>query len=246
MVTSSDGSINSSTTSADGLDNSSQSSCGLRIETFSDLDSWFGNTYTRSATVSTPAELALTTSVAKEYTDADHDDFPDTVTTRITANNKVSTLVHDVLNSTNTITSPEGRSVTTSYNPTTLQTIQSQVPELHPTDYSYRSDGKLQSVATGSRTTAYTYDAVGNLSTVTDPLSRLTNFTNYDEVGRVTRMVRSDNTIMQYGYDENGNMSLLVTPKPADNTFTYNGVNKRSAYQTHLGLTTAYIMRNVS
>jgi YD repeat-containing protein len=38
--------------------------------------------------------------------------------------------------------------------------------------YSWRDDGKIESVTTGDRTTSYTYDALGNLETVTDPRNK--------------------------------------------------------------------------
>ena len=53
-------------------------------------------------------------------------------------------------------------------------------------------------------------------------------------------MERADGTFISYSYDKNGNMTLLTTPVPADNSFTYNGVNRRSGFRTPLGSTTTY------
>jgi YD repeat-containing protein len=53
-------------------------------------------------------------------------------------------------------------------------------------------------------------------------------------------MERADNSVVQYNYDENGNMTLYRTAYPADNSFDYNGVNNRSSFVTPLGSTTSY------
>ena len=240
VVTNPDGSINKTINSADGLDTVNQSSCGMTVETFSDLDRAYGFTYTKSSTVSTPAGLTMESSISKNYVDVDFDGIMETVTRQVTTNSKTTTMVHDVVNSSNTITSPEERVVSMSYDPSTLRLLQSTVPDLYATDYNYLSDGKLQSVTTGNRITAYTYDTEGNLATITDPQERITFLTAYDEVGRLLSMEQSDGTILSYGYDNNGNMTLLTTPKQANNTFTYNGINKRSSFLTPLSSTTSY------
>ena len=95
-------------------------------------------------------------------------------------------------------------------------------------------------MTTGTRTASYTYDSEGNLATITDPLDRVTRFTEYDDLGRVLRVDQADGTVLRYGYDANGNMTLLTTPTPADNSFTYNGINRRSSFLTPLGSSTTY------
>ena len=54
------------------------------------------------------------------------------------------------------------------------------------------------------------------------------------------KVERPDTTVLQYDYDENGNMTLYRTPYPANNSFDYNGVNNRSSFVTPLGSTTSY------
>jgi YD repeat-containing protein len=239
-TTTSSGEIISTAISADGLDSASQPTCGPKVETWNDLDRWYGYTYQQASRVTTPTGLELTTSVVKDYSDADSDNLPEKITSQVTVNGKTTSLVHDTLNSSRVITSPENRTVSTKYDPNSLLTTSTTVPGLFSTQYSYLSDGKLQSVAMGTRKTAYTYDSFGNVATITDPQNRTTAFPEYDKIGRVIKAVRPDNTVLSYGYDNNGNMTLLVTPTPADNSFTYNGVNKRSTYQTPLGYTTSY------
>ncbi|GAB6192614.1 NHL domain-containing protein [Desulfocastanea catecholica] len=234
------GEVITSNTSADGLDFSSQSSCGPKVESSSDLDYWFDHTYVNSTTMTTPAGLRLVTSIDKSYVDINQDGLLESITQTVTQNNKITTVKHDVVNATHTVTSPEGRSITASYHPDTLQTLSASVPGLLKTEYGYRTDGKLRSITSGTRTTSYAYDLSGNVATITDPLSRITRFTEYDPVGRLKKMERADNSVLQYNYDENGNMTLYRTAYPADNSFDYNGVNNRSSFTTPLGSTTSY------
>ncbi len=239
-VTTAAGEIIFSATSSDGLDTVTESSCGPKVEIYSDLDRKYGYTYLKASSATTPAGLTLQTSVFKDYVDVDLDGLPETVTNLITVNGKTTTVVHDVQSATNTITSPENRTVTSTYDPNTLLPLRSSIPGMNVTEYNYYSDGKLKTVTTGERIIRYTYDSQGNLATVTDPQSRITRFAEHDEVGRVTSVERADGTIMRYSYDTNGNMNMLTTPTPADNSFTYNGVNKRSTFLTPLGSTTHY------
>ena len=239
-VTEPGGEVGYTYTSSDGLDTSVQSTCGSAVQLFSDLDRWYGYIYTSSARMTTPAGLEMNTTVDRTYTDANADLFPEEITTRIALNDKISTRVHDVVNATYTINSPENRTMSSSYTPNTLQTTSLSIPGMYDTHFNYLGDGKLSSVTSGSRTVRYTYDSKGNLASVIDPLNQVTSFTEYDEVGRVTRMQRADGTVLQYQYDQNGNMTLLTTPKPADNHFSYNGVNNPAAFRTPLGNTTSY------
>jgi RHS repeat-associated protein len=227
-------------TTADGLDSTSLSSCGPKVESSSGLDYWFDHTYLTSSRVTTPAGLSLATTIDKAYVDSDADGQFEAVVDTVTVNGKAATAKHDIVNAKHTITSPEGRTITTSYDPNTLQPLSTAVPGLLATEYDYQADGKLLSVTSGTRKTSYTYDTSGNLATVTDPLNRVSRFSEYDAVGRVKKVERPDTTVLQYDYDENGNMTLYRTAYPADNSFAYNGVNNRSSFVTPLGSATSY------
>ncbi|MDY0402588.1 hypothetical protein [Sulfurovum sp.] len=43
-----------------------------------------------------------------------------------------------------------------------------------------------------------------------------------------------------YSYDNNGNLLTRTVPTPADHTFTYNGVDKRTGYTSPLQKATTY------
>ena len=173
------------------------------------------------------------------FTDKGGDDQLEAVTATATVNGNRTTVRHDIANAAQTVTSPEGRTVTTTYDPNTLQPLGVSTPGLLGAIYEYRPDGRLVAVSSGARATRYTYDTAGNVATSTDPLDRVTRFPEYDGVGRIRKVVRPDTTILQFDYDANGNMTLYRTPYPADNGFDYNRVNNRSSFITPLGRTTS-------
>ncbi|QUP55388.1 RHS repeat protein [Ralstonia syzygii] len=81
------------------------------------------------------------------------------------------------------------------------------------TDWTYDSAGRLAtasestgSVATG--TWALTYDAQGNVQTLTDPDGRIANAVKYDAAGRLLEAVNTDGERMKYSYNARG---LLLT-----------------------------------
>ena len=118
----------------------------MTVKSSSDLDSWFDHTNVESTTMTTPAGLSLTTSIDRAYGDSDADGQFESVTNTVAVNNKAATVLHDVVNATRKVTSPEGRTMITSYDPNTLQPLSTAVPGLLATEYDYRTDGKLLSV----------------------------------------------------------------------------------------------------
>ena len=78
-------------------------------------------------------------------------------------------------------------------------------------DFAYNIKNQVTSVTTGNvgarRTTSYTYDAKGQISTVTDPNSKVT----------------------QYSYDARGNLTGIVHDGISRFTYTYDGMNRLTA-----------------
>jgi len=71
--------------------------------------------------------------------------------------------------------------------------------------------------------------ATGNLSSITDPLSRAVGFT-YDAAGRVTRKTLADGRVIDIAYDANGNITSITPPARPAHTFSYNALDTRTAY----------------
>ena len=119
------------------------------VKTFSDLDRKFGYTYPKTTTVTTPAGLVMNASILKDYIDADGNGIPEQVSEQRTVNGKSASMVQDVAQSRLSVTTPAGRTSTTTYNPATLRPLTSQTPGLFTTSYLYYPDGRIQSVVMG-------------------------------------------------------------------------------------------------
>lgn len=128
-----------------------------------------------------------------------------------------------------TTTTPEGRQ-SFSYTDSLGRIIQSSVPGITPTNYSYNSDGFLTEVEQGGRSTSFTYNSEGYLETSTDPLGRIES-TFYDSVGRVTRQVLPNEEEILYSYDENGNLVSIAPPEQPAHTFSYTEVDLTDHYE---------------
>ncbi|MCF8025900.1 MAG: tandem-95 repeat protein [Desulfobacteraceae bacterium] len=218
------------TRSADGMTVEKDLSCGMHLNFEYDLDPEYRYRYVREMNESTPSGLTRTSRKDISYDDTNADDVPDLVTRTITINEtRTATLENDILAGTKTVTSPEGRTTTSTYDPETLVTTSTHTPGIEPTDYYYYNDGKLESIVTGTRETAFTYGANGYLDSVTNPRGLTTNFIN-DSAGRVTRIDRPDGTGLEFVYDQNGNMTVLTNPSDVDHEFDYNAVDLKSAY----------------
>ena len=226
--------------SSDGLTVNKQLRCGMSLNFSYDLDSLYKFKYIKKMTETTPSGLSKTTLREKSYQDTNLDDLPDLITETVQVNGKTALLQQNVLASKKTITSPEGRAMTTTYDPDTLLTRLVSIPGLFDTAYGYDVKGRLTSISNNTRQTSFTYNAQGFLGSVTDPKGYITSYA-YDPVGRVTGMNRPDGSSLGFTYDANGNMTILTNPATISHLFGYNQVNLASAYQTPLSGTYTYL-----
>jgi hypothetical protein len=89
--------------------------------------------FIKEKTEETHAGLSKTFLRDKTYTDTNADDISDLITETVAVNNKTTSLENNVLQSQKTVTTPEGRTVTTHYNPATLATEGVSIPGLFDT-----------------------------------------------------------------------------------------------------------------
>ena len=219
--------------SAEGLTVDKTFSCGMGLNFTYALDPQYKYKYIKTMTERTLSGLERMTSNDAIYQDTDSDNIPDLITKTSTVNGKALILEHEVLQSQKTVISPEGRTVTTLYNPANLLIERLRIPDLYETSYGYDARGRLTSLSTGTRTTAFAYNTEGFLASVTDSAGYTTTY-GYDPVGRVTAAHRPDGSSLWYTYDGNGNMEILTTPSDVDHIFGYNNVNLNDFYQTPL------------
>ena len=136
-------------------------------------------------------------------------------TTRQTVNGKTTTRVYDAETGTLITTTPQGRKSTQTLDDngriTSIAT-----PSLATTYLNYDDRGRLRTLTQGSgteaRTNTITYDALGNIKRVVNPLGEVTAY-GYDPVGRILKQTNPDNAKIGFGYDANGNTTAITPPE---------------------------------
>ncbi len=226
--------------SGDGLSEETTLSCGMSSTAEYGLDAEYKYKVVKNTSTQSPAGLTKATQLDKTYQDTDADKIPDLITKTVSSNGRTTTLVHNTLSGEKTVTSPEGRIMTSQYDPATLLTTSVHVPGLLPTSYTYDAKGRTTAVTTDTRTAGFSYTAEGFLASLTDPEGRTTSY-SHDSVGRVTGVTRPDSSTVQFSYDSNGNMTVLTNPSATDHVFGYNKVNKKNAYQTPISGAYSYL-----
>ncbi len=232
-ITGPSGALTQFSQSADGLSVVKSLPCDMELSFEYDVDPEYTFKYVRQMRETTPAALERVTQTNILYTDTDADQIPDQIAKSVSTNGKTATIVQNALQAQKTVTSPEGRTVSTDYDPDTFLTTGVSVPGLHAVTYGYDTQGRPISVTAGTRETAFTYDTNGFFETVTDSQDIVTTYT-YDAVGRITGINRPDGSSIGFAYDANGNMTLLTNASTIDHEFEYNAVNRQHAYNTPL------------
>jgi len=226
--------------SVDGLSVNKSLPCGMELAFQYDVDPEYKFRYVKEMSESTSSGLVRTTLREKTYQDTNSDDIPDLITETVTVNSNTTTFENNILQPQKTITSPEGRAVTTLYDPATLLTTSLTIPGLYETSYGYDLRGRLTSIGTNTRQSTFSYDAQGFLESITDPENHTTTY-DYDSVGRMTGINRPNGTSVGFTYDNNGNMTVLANPSTTNHGFGYNGVNLNSSYNTPLSGSYSYV-----
>ncbi|MGD9301849.1 MAG: sugar-binding protein, partial [Desulfobacterales bacterium] len=226
--------------SADGLSVEKSLFCGMENEFSYDVDSEYKFKFLKELTEKSPGGRERITVNEISYEDTDLDGVTDLITASVAVNNKSTTLVHNILESQKTITSPEGRAVTSLYDPDTLLTEKNSFAGLYDTTYGYDTRGRLLSINTNTRESTFAYNPEGFLESLTDPENKTTAF-SYDPVGRITDISRPDGGSVGFTYDKNGNMTVLTNPVDVSHGFGFNTVNRNSSYTTPLSGSYSYI-----
>ncbi len=113
----------------------------------------------------------------------------------------------------------------------------STVTDLAPVDFTYNSDGRMESITQDDgvnlRSTLMTYYQSGAqkgfLQSVIDAEMRQISFA-YDDAGRLTQQTLPDGRDVFYSYDENGNLASITPPGTSPHHFNYTKLDLESDY----------------
>ena len=225
-----DGLATSTVTKGD-YSTSTTSPDGMQSTTTATPDPRFGmDAFTVSATAKTPSGLTATMRESRTATMMSATD-PLTLKTLLaqtSVNGKTFASIYDRGSSTVTSTTPAGRTAVATLD-SLGRVTQVQPPGVLPLQVQYDSRGRLLSVAQGSRAISYSYDAQGNLASLTDPLGRQVSFA-YDLAGRTTRQVFPDGRTIFLAYDASGNVTSVTPPGRPSPSFAYTPADLEQSY----------------
>jgi YD repeat-containing protein len=104
--------------------------------------------------------------------------------------------------------------------------------------FSYTSGSLISIIDRNGNTTNLTYDAIGRLTTVTDPASRHLYFSYADGSSLLVTSVTSDFSVsMSYSYDSQGRLIQVTEPDQSTLSFQYNNQSLISAVLDSNGTT---------
>ena len=119
------------------------------------------------------------------------------------------------------------------------------LPEGNTIWYTYDSLGNLSSIKDNANNSInYTYDSEGNKLTeqITDSSSALQKslIFSYDQLNRLSKITNPDNAYTQYGYDARGNKTSLRNPNAALTAYSYDALNRLTSVFSAGTATTSY------
>jgi len=153
-------------------------------------------------------------------------------TDTVTVNGKTSTTVYTAASRETVTSSPTGRTTRTLQD-THGRLLEQQSGNLEPVRFTYDTRGLLTEVVQGmgadERRSKMSYNALGQLASVEDPILRLTSFT-YDVAERVQTQVLPGSRTVAFSYDSNGNLTALTPPGRPAHEFAYTQVDLEKTY----------------
>lgn len=210
------------------------------ITTTSTYDS-AGNLLTVSRPLTSTGE---TQSITNHYDDSSH---PGDITSVTNARGKTTYFTYDGQGDQTKVIDPLGNTSTSAYNVlgqmTSSVTPRGNVtggnPSLFTTTYTYNGLGELKTLSDPlGHSTAYGHDADGNLTSVTDGDNDTTSYT-YDAANELTKITRPDQTTLVYGYDGDGNRTSQTNGANRTTTYGYDPQERLTSVTDPLNRITA-------
>jgi RHS repeat-associated protein len=107
--------------------------------------------------------------------------------------------------------------------------------ELPPEDSNYRQSGNIvkityPTVNSITPETRFTYNAYGQIETITDPNGNVAKYEYYPDTGYSKKIIKglgtADESITEFGYDQVGNIHTVKDPEGSTTTFDHNALNQ--------------------
>jgi len=150
----------------------------------------------------------------------------------LTVNGNTFTKTFDAAQSLYSLTTPAGRHLSTLIDPQG-RPVRTVAGSLAPTQFIYDGQGRLTSLTAGSgpdaRSLTLSYDALGRVATVTNPLQQTVGF-SYDKADRPTQETLPDGQALAISFDANGNELTFTPPGQPAHAFAYNAVDLLASY----------------
>jgi RHS repeat-associated protein len=183
-----------------------------------------------SLTVATPRGLTSTLTETRSVTLTSALDIQSlsSATTTVTLNGRAYTSTFNAASRKITSRTPAGRQRVTTID-TQGRVLEEQLAGLDALRFTYDALGRPATVAQGSQTSVFSYDAHGYLASITDSLARIVRF-EYDLIGRLTRQTLPDGREISYTYDANGNVTSITPPGRPSHAFSYTAVDLAEDY----------------
>jgi len=153
------------------------------------------------------------------------------------AKSRTTAFGYDSADRVNQVTAPNGQVTDSVFDALGRLTNRSSTLDADGTKYaesfSYYQTDELKVHHDIQGDVVHTYDALGHLTTVTDPLNQVTQ-TEYDSEGNLIKMTDASNHVTKYTYDELGRLTVTTLPQGATETNDYDGyrLNKHTLAPT--------------
>ena len=185
---------------------------------------------TQDITVNTPDGTTATLTSSRDATLSDPNDPLSLLTQTDTfgLNGRNFTSAYTAGTQTFTDTTPDNRTRTSTVDAQGRVTSQ-QIGTLTPKQFSYDTEGRLETLTQGSRVSTMSYTTDGELASITDPMNHVVGF-EYDAAGRVIKQTLPDLREILFSYDDNGNVTSITPPGRPAHTFAYTGVDLEEEY----------------
>ncbi len=156
-------------------------------------------------------------------------DFQFTDTTTTNRNGLIQSTYDSGSKTWSTVTATGKTSVT--QNDLLNRPIYSKIGNDTPIQYEYNSRGTLARMAQGNRVTEYTYDSNGYLSSVRDPMNRVSSYTN-DAAGRKLASVDAGGLRTEFGYDGSSNLTSIKNAMGILHEMFYTAIDMLTIYRS--------------